>query len=283
MKSLDRAIERFCYRHPRFGIKNLMTVIVAGNVIVFLLSIMDTTGTFLGYLCFSPALILKGQIWRLVSFIFVPTYYASYTQIFFVAITLYFYYFIGSALESQWGRSRFNIYYFSGVLLSVIYGFIMYALGYSVELEISTYYVNMAMFFAFATMWPDVRVYLFFFIPIKMKWLALIDAALFIYDILSGATLFPLVAIANYLLFCGYVLWQRIFSTRTNHARRTKFKSAVHHAEKAQEKQNYRHKCSVCGRTDTDYPELEFRYCSRCEGYHCFCQDHINNHVHFKE
>lgn len=279
MKAFDRAVERFCYKHPRFGIKNLMMLIVAGNVIVYFFNFLDSTGTFLSYLVFSPSMILKGEIWRLVSFIFIP----NYSSIFSFAISLYFYYFIGKSLEAQWGQARFNIYYFTGIILSVIYGFIASALGVIVELEMSTYYINMAMFFAFATLWPDVTVLLFFIIPIKMKWLAYIDVFLFAFDIISGTTLFPLVAVLNYLLFCAPVLFRNISRGRKNYARSASFKSAIKHAEKEQTKKNYHHKCCVCGRTDTEYPNLEFRYCSRCAGYHCFCEDHINNHVHFTE
>ena len=57
----------------------------------------------------------------------------------------------------------------------------------------------------------------------------------------------------------------------------------IRRINREQNSKPYHHKCAVCGRTDADHPELEFRYCSRCAGYHCFCQDHINNHIHFTE
>ena len=279
MKSLDRAVERFCYKHPRFGIKNLMKIIIIGNIITFLINYLDTTGTFLSFLLFSPRLILKGQVWRLISFIFIPNYSSSFS----FAISMYFYYFIGNTLEQQWGQARFNVYYLGGLLLSIIYGVIASACGVFVEYEVNAYYINMSMFFAFAALWPDFTVLLFFFIPIKMKWLALIDAAVFIFDMLKYSTLYPLVAIINFLIFCGSPLISRIMRTGKSYARKTEFKSAVHKAERQEEAKGYRHKCAVCGRTDTEYPNLEFRYCSRCAGFHCFCEDHINNHVHFTE
>lgn len=275
MKSFDRAIERFCYKHPRFGIRNLMKIIVIGNVVAFFLSYLDTTGTFLSYLYFSPRLILRGQIWRLVSFVFVP----NYNSIFSFAISMYFYYFIGNALEGQWGQARFNIYYLGGMILSIIYGFVTNTGGWT----INAYYINMAMFFAFAAMWPDFTVLLFFFIPIKMKWLALIDVVLFVSDMIMHSTFYPLVAILNFLIFCGAPLLSRISWSRKSYVRKAEFKSAMHKAERREEAKGYRHKCAVCGRTDTEYPNLEFRYCSRCVGFHCFCEDHINNHVHFTE
>ena len=255
MKALDRFITKFCYNHPRFGIKNLMLYVVIGNVAVFFLSMMDTTGTLWSYLCFSPRLILRGQIWRLVTFVFIP----PTTSLFSMVISLYFYYFIGTSLEAQWGQARFNIYYFTGVVLAWIYGFISELMGVPAEFVVSTYYVNMSMFLAYATLWPDATVLLFFIIPIKMKWLALLDVAIFVVGMIRGATLFPLVGILNYLIFCGPALCDMVFGTRRRTARTVQFKSAVKKAQKAEKERNYRHKCAVCGRTDTDHPELEFR------------------------
>ena len=290
LKVLDRAVARFCYKHPRFGINNLMLYIVGGNIIVYLLYLMDRTGMLLQYLLFSPELIFRGQVWRLVSFIFIPS---SSSPIMF-AISLYFYYFIGSSLERQWGKGRFTIYYFSGLILNIIFGFVVHFCGYpSAYIGITSYYINMSMFFAFAALWPEQRVLLMFIIPIKIKWLAYIDAAMFLYDIFAGFSNFPLnlepaVAILTFLLFCGSDLFSYIFHRRPyrspnviNFRKAAKKYSTSQTPDQSAPK--YRHKCEVCGRTDAEYPDLEFRYCSRCEGYHCFCQDHINNHVHFKE
>ncbi len=264
-----------------------MLYVIAGNAVVYLLSMMDRTNQLLGYLVFEPYLILHGQIWRLVTFIFIPTG----SNIFLYALTLYFYYFIGSSLENQWGSGRFTIFYFSGILLNIIFGFVCYLCGIpSIFLIVlSSYYINMSLFFAFAAMWPEQRVLFMFFIPIKIKWLAYLDAALFIYDIATGFSIFPLnmeplVAFLNFLLFCGHDLFSHIFYRRPHRSSTViNFKKAAKQASNNQSSKAYRHKCEVCGRTDADYPDLEFRYCSRCEGFHCFCQDHINNHVHFKE
>lgn len=279
MRAFDRAVERFCYKHPRFGIRNLMLYIVIGSGAVYLLSMIDTTGTLYSLLTFSPSLILKGQIWRLVTFVFLP----QWSNIFWTAIGLYFYYFIGSSLESQWGTARFNVYYLCGIVLSILYGLILSLFGVHVEWIISASYINMSLFFAAAVMWPDMRLLVFFIIPVKLKWLAIVDAGIFVASMIVGRTLFPLIAIGNFLLFFGYVLWERVFGKSASTSRTVQFKSAVRKAEKAEKAKGYRHKCSVCGKTDTDYPNLEFRYCSRCVGYHCFCEEHINNHIHFTE
>ena len=281
-----KRVDLFCYKHPRFGINNLMMIICIANIAVWLFSAMDTTGLLVNLLTFSPYHILRGQIWRLVTFAFVPMYSSPFSLL----ISLYFYYFIGSTLERQWGTGRFTIYYLCGILLQVIYGFIIY-LTTGINYGMSANYINLSMFFAFATLYPDNVVLLFFIIPIKMKWLAVIDALYFAYSIFSnlGAgmglmSFLPLIAILNYFLFCGDMLFGSVLPRGRQQRKNTvDFKREVHRIKYEQRNKNYTRKCEVCGRTDTDYPDLEFRYCSRCAGYHCFCQDHINNHIHFTE
>ena len=288
MKALNRAIDRFCYKHPRFGIPNLMMYIVIGSAIVFLFSAIDTTGLVIGALQFDAAAIMSGQIWRLVTFIIVPMY-TGMSQLLWLAISLYFYYFIGSTLERQWGTGKFTIYYFSGVLLSAIYGLLLWAMiGGDQTVTINMYYVNLSMFFAFATMFPDVQLLLFFFIPIKVKWLGIINAIYFLYQIIFQLhgfyKLLPVIAILNYLIFCGGYLIDYIRPSRARTKAKTiNYKRAAKKARQEMDHQPYKHKCAVCGKTDLEYPDMEFRYCSKCGGYHCFCIEHINSHVHFDQ
>ncbi len=290
MKKLMNAVERFCYRHPRFGIPNLMLYIVVANVIIWLGSMMDTSNTLIPLLLFSPWHILHGQVWRLVSFALVP-----HTSGLLALIAFYFYYFIGSTIERQWGSGKFTIYFLSGIVLTVVYGFVLYFIYgqseevslYRIGTQVSAYYIYLSMFFTFATLYPDMQVLLFFIIPVKMKWLGLLDLALFIYDVVRVPfpfNLLPVVAVLNYLLFCGGWLfdWLRPEARRRRQST-INFKNEVRRMEYAQRQQPYSRRCEVCGRTDRDYPNLEFRYCSRCAGYHCFCIDHINNHRHFSE
>ncbi len=286
LKAFNRAVDRFCHKHPRFGIPKLMLYVVILSAAVFILDKMDRTGQLVNFLYFNPALILRGQVWRLITFIFLPTSY----QILWLVITLYFYYFIGNSLEQYWGAAKFTVYYLCGILLTIIFGFIIHFLGFTVSTYLFTsYYLNMSMFFAFAALFPDVRVLLFFFVPVKVKWLAYIDAAFFIVEIVTNFAVFPLnllpvIAIINFLLFFWDVLWKRIKRSGVYASPQViNFRKAAREEKQKQENAPYRHKCSVCGRTDTDHPELEFRYCSKCAGYHCFCEDHINNHVHFNE
>ena len=185
MRKLMNKIDRFCYMHPRFGIPNLMLIVVIGNAAVWLLTKMDTTGQIVSLLSGSAQGILHGQVWRLVTYVFVPTEASPI----WLLVMLYFYYWIGSCLEREWGNGKFTIYYVSGMLLTAIYGVVLSAI-LGRDVVVSTTYLNLSMFFAFATLYPDMQVLLFFIIPIKVKYLAYVDAALFVLGIVT--TSFPL-------------------------------------------------------------------------------------------
>ena len=296
MKKLMNAIDSFCYRHPRFGIPNLMLYIVIANAIIWVFSLMDTSNFLVPMLRFSPYHILHGQVWRLFTFALLP-----HTGGWLALIAFYFYYFIGSTIERQWGSGKFTIYFFSGLVLTVIYGFVLYfiqgagleaagkeGLSLYIGAFVSAYYIYLSMFFTFATLYPDMSVLLFFIIPVKMKWLGLLDAALFLYDVIRiqpfAFKLLPLVAVLNYLLFCGGWLFDFVRPEPVTRRRNTiHFQQEVRRMRHEQQARPYTRRCEVCGRTDADHPDLEFRYCSRCAGYHCFCMDHINNHRHFTQ
>ena len=292
MKKLNAAVDRFAYNHPRFGIPNLMNFIVAGTVVVYLLS-MFAGPAAVSFLSFSWEGIKSGEIWRLVTFPFVSGY-SSARDIIWLALFLYFYYFIGSNLEREWGTPKFNLYYFSGMFLTLLTG-VLTGLITGQDVWISgTNYINLSMFFAFAMLYPDTQV-LLIIIPVKIKWLAWIDAAFFALSTVTSllsrnwlGALLPVIALLNFLVFFWTDITDEISYRRgrvrhQNSHQTIQFKAAAKQQQKKAQQQGYRHKCDVCGRTDTDYPDLQFRYCSRCAGYHCFCEDHIFNHQHFTE
>lgn len=288
LNRLNDRIDRFCALHPNFGIPGLMRYVVGGNVLVYLLTIFSNEAA-LEFLWLDVGAVLHGEVWRIITFIFVPTY----GSVLFMAIALYFYYFLGTTLENQWGTAKFTIYYLLGVLLTVLVTFISYFCFRS-GIVAGADYVDQSLFFAFAMLYPEMQVLLFFVIPIKVKWIAIVDAVWFgisiVLSLISGniiGALLPVVAMLNFLIF---------FAPRF---RQVKEREAYRHSAKAQQyrrdvrsaqnqareqaRQGYHHKCCVCGRTDSEYPDLQFRYCSRCAGYHCYCSDHIFNHIHFTE
>lgn len=253
---------------------------------------------FLGYLTLDPFKIFHGQVWRLVTWILVPP---DSSNIFFVLITLFFYYSIGTSLERTWGTYRYNLYLFSGMLFTILgsllmclYCFIMQAqaIPYGTQTiyllangnamtfsAFSTYYINMSIFLAYAATFPDMQVLLMFIIPIKVKYLGIIYGALLVYSCLSGGMMTWFVigsSLLNFLVF---------FLTSRNHYHMSPKQMKRHYEYKRQTTQSRsitKHKCAVCGRTEQDDPTLEFRFCSKCFGNYEYCQYHLYTHEHIR-
>lgn len=294
MKKLHDAVERFAWEHPRFGIPNLMRLVVIGQALVYLLYMFSSYAA-ISFLTFDLRSLLHGEVWRLVTWIFMP---GSYRPVTFL-ISLLCYYSIGSSLERSWGTAKFSLYYLCGMAVSVLAVVICSLISGQWGWTLSGgYYLNMTLFLALAVLYPDMQLNLWvmiFPIRIKGRWLAWAYAVLLGIDLLGSifaldlvGILLPVVSMLNFLIF----FWPELvdflgFHTgRMRHqaSRKTvQFKSAVYQQKKKETERGYRHKCAVCGRTDASNPELEFRYCSRCQGYHCFCEDHIFNHEHFTE
>ena len=292
MKNLRNRFERFCYRNRAKGIPNLMLYVTLGSALVYLMSMFKGTYALYDILYFDRALILQGQVWRLFTYIF--TYNAG--SFLLTAISLFCYFSLGRAMENAWGTLKFNLFYFSGVLMMDIYA-MLFPYGAA-----DVFYLNMSLFLGYATLYPNAGFLLFFIIPIKAWIFALLDLVLTFVDVarLTAAglfpyNLFPLIAIANYFLFFGKdvlnvipVSWRinagKLFKKKPKQKTGTvPFPTAgSYQATTATVKTPYTHKCTVCGRTDVSNPELEFRYCSRCSGYHCYCMEHINNHAHIE-
>ena len=168
MKDPMRLIDRFCYKHPNFGIPNLMRYLTIANVVFWILGTANSV--LLSYLRFDAGLIMQGQIWRLITFMVYPP-----SMGLLAFLVFYFYYWMGTALEQVWGTAQFNIYLLIGWALTVIYGFLVYFIG-GLRISIDAQYLYLSMFFSYAALFPDQTVLLFFFIPIKMKYMAIIDA-----------------------------------------------------------------------------------------------------------
>ena len=286
MKNLRRNFERFCFQHRKIGIPNLMLYISIGTALVYIMSMVSNSGTLYDILCFDRAAILRGQVWRLITYVF--TYNLGNPLM--TAISLLCYFSLGRAMENIWGTLRFNLYYFSGLILMDIYCMIFGGFA-------DVTYLNLSLFLGYATLYPDARFLLFFIIPVKAWIFAVIDLGLMLYGLLLypfPSNLFSVIALANYFLFFGKDV-VNIFplSWRANFARlfRKKKKKEAHkvipfpgagsyEASTATVKSPYTHCCTVCGKTDVTNPELEFRYCSRCTGYRCYCEEHISNHAH---
>lgn len=263
MNLLDRLERKFGH----IVIKGLMKYIVFLNGIVFLLVYLDTTGVFYGRLVLDPSLVMKGEVWRLITYVFIPPTFS----LIFVIFVLMLYYMIGTALEQEWGSFKFNLYYLIGMLGTTAAAFLTGVIG-------TPHYINLSLFLAFARLYPDYEILLFFILPVKMKYLAW-----FSWGIL-GFTLivFPLplkvaavVSIVNYFLFFGKDIATRTKTNRQAYFNRKRFMADI-------PKDFTIHKCTVCGITEKDNPKMDFRYCSTCEGDYEYCMDHLKNHQHIK-
>ena len=166
----------------------------------------------------------------------------------------YFYYWIGSTLEREWGTARFNIFIFSGVLLTIIYGMVIYLITEQ-SASIGTYYIYLSMFFSLLRF---IRIPRFFFMLVKIKWLAYIDAAFFIFEMIATPfpfNLLPLIAMFNYFIFFGADLISELRSKRVHYSKTTvNFNREKQKIKYEQRQKNYTYKCSVCRQNRRGFP-----------------------------
>ena len=273
---LDKMERRF----GRYAIRNLTMYLLAGYAIGYLLSF--TMPQLLTYFTLEPALILKGQVWRLLSWVIIP----PNDNIIFVIFMMLLYYSLGNTLESYWGAFRYNVYIFSGILFTVIGAFIVNGFIGSITgfgSLYSTYYINMSIFLACASIMPDYQLLLYGIIPIKMKWLAILDVVLLAVDAVQGGLIIRIVIIASLLNFIIFFFCNRNLRGHSpkQAARRKKFQKQISRPQN-QYAGGAKHRCAVCGRTELDDPTLEFRFCSKCNGNYEYCQDHLFTHEHVK-
>ena len=299
MKKLRTNYHRWLARNRDKGIPNLILFVMLGNVLVYLYCTFGSAAAVYNALCFDGAKILRGQVWRVFSFIF--TYGFNYggglMEFVLLLFSAYCYWWMGKLLENIWGTLRLNLYYFGGVLFTGIVALLVYIFT-KVNVYVTPYHLLLSLFLAVATLAPEQQVYVFFIIPVKLRWAALIDIGLTIYHVASNVVLYrpiwlslivfgtsAIVALLNYALTFGRDM-ANLFPHRSYHRRRAArpFTPPAGGSQRGgqESKRPYRHKCTVCGRTDVDYPDLEFRYCSKCKGYYCYCIDHINNHTHIQ-
>lgn len=186
-------------RFGRYGIPNLAKYLALGQLVVWVI-VMFIYGDLLGLITLSRSGLMHGQIWRLVTFVFVPP--LTFNPLYLV-LDLYFLYFVGTSLENSWGSFRFTLYYLIGMAGAIVSCLLL-----------GTYSSNTllySLFFAFACLYPDVEVLLFFILPIKVKWMGIAAAALYLWDFLWAGMWYKLgmvLGLVNFFLFFGPTLWQ---------------------------------------------------------------------------
>lgn len=330
MKLLARLERRF----GRHAIRNLPLIMVLLQVIGY--TVQVAAPAVFNWLVFSPQLICRGQVWRLITWVLMPP---SQLDIFTV-IMLFFYYWIARTLASAWGDFAFNVYILGGILITDIGMMLAYPVFLAIgtpaaqmnillmSAYVTTYYIQTSILLAFALTYPDMQVLLYFFIPVKMSWMGILYGAFLVYDFWKAGMATPrLVMVLSLLNFILYFLSTRDLRRMSPKevARRAKFRKATgqgglfggtgragngrtanRRAQNAPFGSNRsgrsgsgksastardtvyprvnpggtRHRCTVCGRTELDDPNLEFRFCSRCEGSYEYCQEHLFSHKH---
>ncbi len=320
---------RFLYRlerkYGKYSIPNLSLILIACYVVGYVLQFIAPQ--VIDWLSLNPYMILHGQVWRIITWILIPPRNFDFWTI----IMLYFYYSIGKSLESVWGDFRYNVYILSGILFTIIGAFIVYGLaylqfadllneGFTAEQlfgnaayiasgngnrvilpgfwfnSVSTYYICMSIFLAYAATFPNMRVLLMFIIPIRVKILGIIDAVylgmMVVYSLVQGewyVAVIIVMSLLNFLLF--------FFGTRdlfgkmrpSEFKRKADFQRNIRWAKVRTGNEAThngktvitRHKCAICGRTELD-GDIEFRFCTKCDGNYEYCMDHLYTHEHVK-
>ena len=267
----------------RFAIQGLMKYIILFYVAGYLIEFLAPQAY--SFLTLEPYLIFHyGQVWRLVSWVLIPPPTGNF---FFAIIMIILYYQLGTALERTWGAFKFNVYIFGGMIFTVLGALLLYVI-YGVNTPISmggsfsTYYINMTIFLAFAMCYPDMRIMLYFIIPIKMKWMAIVYVVLTLYEFVISGWADRIAIFMSLLNFIIFFFSTRNFKRYSPHEihRRQQFKSQMRQPRPGSG--ITRHKCAICGRTELDDPNLEFRFCSKCDGNYEYCQYHLFTHEHVK-
>lgn len=283
-----KLIEKMERKFGRFAIPNLTIYIIICYVVGYLL--MYLAPGVLSLLSLDVHSILRGQIWRLITWVIYPP--RGGNIILFAISILFFYYPIGTSLERTWGSFRYNLYIFSGILFTILGAFLLYFIkggAINTGYFFSTYYISLSIFLAYALSYPDMRLLLWFVIPIKMRWMAVVYLVIILYQIITyiriGAWEMTVPIVASLLNFVLFYFLNRDMSRYNPKEvkRRRDFQKAMAESRVSPSGETIaKHRCAICGRTEKDDPNLEFRFCSKCNGNYEYCQDHLFTHEHVK-
>lgn len=251
-------------QYGRYAIPNVTIAIVIGQAFLYLFSYSGQLNIARAVLI--PQLVLEGEWWRLLTFPFVP----PSAGLFFIFFALYAFYLMGGALEGRWGAFRYNVFLLTGYVMTVAVSFLF---PYHAA---SNVFVGGSVFLAFAALYPDFQFYIFFILPVKVKWLALLTWIGYGISFISGDWATRLLigaSISNFLLFFGRDIWWMMKTGKKKMAEQARTFSGTREAF---------HRCASCAKTDLTHPDMEFRYCPDCGGLG-YCMDHIDNHAHRKK
>lgn len=300
-------LEKLERKFGKYAIPHLINYLIGGYIIGYLLELgaMVSNLNMLSLMRLEPYRIIhRFQIWRIITWVLVPP---DNGNIIFAIIMIIFYWQLGTALERTWGTFKFNAYIFGGIICTVIGAFVMYLLVFltsgvetaGIGSYFSTNYINLTIFLAFALTYPEERVLLYFIIPIKMKWLAIVYVVILVPEFILTAwpgRVAMIASLANFIIFFfssrdfrrfspGEMKRRRDFRNQYN-AGRSQYYGGGGNGQRVNPFAGHpnasgaRHKCAICGRTELTNPELEFRFCTKCKGNYEYCNDHLFTHTH---
>jgi hypothetical protein len=266
-------LSRLDRKFGRYAVPNLTVFLIAGQVLAYVVDGIPggiNRAPVLENIRLMPGKVMQGEVWRLVTFLFDP----PVTNIFFAFFFWYLFYLMGTTLEGVWGNFRYNVYlaigYFASIVLAMLFWF---AFGIAGQTATNTFLYG-SVFLAFARLYPDFELLLFFILPVKIKWFALVTWIWYAWSFMAGTWIdqaLVAAAVLNYLLFFGRDIWQ---NAKHGHRR------MQHQAKSLRSSTRIVHKCRVCGLSSDEAPQTQFRYCSQCEGECCYCSEHLQDHEH---
>ncbi|HZZ42875.1 MAG TPA: hypothetical protein VFE58_08045 [Tepidisphaeraceae bacterium] len=252
----------------RFAIPDLTLYLVCGQAGFTIMGLAHKE--FVGRIALVPGMVMEGEWWRVLTFPFFP----PTTNPIFALFALYLFFIMGRALEANWGEFRFNLYMLIAYVASIGGAFLAYAAGRG-GMATSAYFDG-SVFLAFAQFYPEFLIYLFFILPVKIKWLALAAWAYYAYSFVTGDGMeraLVAASVLNFLIFFARDIVQMMKSGRKKMGRQLKLKIT-------EAPGGAFHTCAVCGITDKTHPKMDFRYCPGCGGQLAYCTEHLNAHEH---
>jgi len=256
MHWIDRAEAKFGH----LAIPGLLRYVAGFNALCFVL--INLNPHFHELLRLDPALVMQGQVWRLITYIFIPVIGGILPGWLGAAMYILYFIWIGDGLEEAMGAFRLNLFYLLGMAGTTIAAFIAQADG-------SGFLLNSSLLFAFARFFPDLTIYIFFVLPVKVKWMAWISAAFVLLGFIGGPWAYRaavIAALGNFFVFFGRDIFQEVQHRQEVSGQRKRFEKATQPDEEAL------HQCAVCGRTEQVAPELDFRVAKDGEEY---CAEHL--------
>lgn len=274
-----RLLRRLEQTLGRYAIPNLTIVLIASQVVAWVMMMVQPNNGMMLRLAFIPSKVLEGEVWRLITFLAMPPGFGwGLLGIVFTLIFWNVFYFVGTTMENIWGVARYNLYLLIWYVATVSTAFVI------PEVATTNIYLETSVFVAFAFLFPEFVFRIYFILPVKAKWLGLLTWFVVGFTLLMalssrqyGLAVTILASFANFFVFFGSDLFGGVRMGRRRVAQQ------VRHLKYGTQRKPYNHECAVCGKTDVSDPDEDFRYCSQCSGGHAYCSEHLHNHEHIRE